>query len=87
MTDISKCPKCSGKMMKGSKENLDRNFACTRPEPDPEVTPRVKIQSYYCTSCGFMEFYRELKTDKRQPPSLIQDADKAMKLHEKEKKG
>jgi len=61
MSEIKKCPKCHGEMIKGSKENLERNFACTRGEPNPEVPQNVKIQPYYCKNCGYMEFYRENK--------------------------
>jgi predicted nucleic-acid-binding Zn-ribbon protein len=86
MSEVKKCPKCSGEMVKGSKENLERNFACTRGEPKPEVPQNVKVQSYYCKSCGYVEFYRELTVEERQTPSLIEDAEKALKLHRREKK-
>ena len=62
--EVMKCPKCSGEMIKGSKENLERNFACTRGEPHPEVAQTVKIQPYYCKNCGYMEFYREIRGGK-----------------------
>lgn len=51
-------------MIKGSKENLERNFACTRGEPNPEVPQVVKVQSYYCKNCGYIEFYRKLEKKK-----------------------
>ncbi len=60
-SEVKKCPKCNGEMIHGSKENLERNFACTRGEPNPEVPQVVKVQSYYCKNCGYIEFYRELK--------------------------
>lgn len=55
------CPKCDGEMIDGSNENLERNFACTRAEPNPEVPPLVKVQPYYCKDCGYIEFYKEMK--------------------------
>ena len=85
LSEVKKCPKCRGEMIRGSKENLEGNFACTRGEPNPEVPQIVKVQSYYCKSCGYMEFYRELMAEERQKPALIEDADKALKLHRKEK--
>ena len=85
LSEVKKCPKCRGEMIRGSKENLEGNFACTRGEPNPEVPQIVKVQSYYCKSCGYMEFYRELMAEERQNPALIEDADKALKLNRKEK--
>ena len=58
------CAKCGGKMIKGSKETLGGNFACTRAEPKPEREWRVRVQSYYCRKCGYIEFYKELKERK-----------------------
>ena len=58
-----KCPKCGGEMIMGSKENLERNFACTRGEPNPKAPQMVKIQPYYCKNCGYIEFYRETKEE------------------------
>jgi predicted nucleic-acid-binding Zn-ribbon protein len=52
------CPKCGGKMIEGSTETLGRNFACTRGEPKPEEW-RVRVQSYHCRECGYIEFYKE----------------------------
>ena len=57
------CPKSGGKMIKGSTENLGRNFACTRSEPKSEEL-RVRVQSYWCRKCGYIEFYKELKEKK-----------------------
>lgn len=62
--EVMKCPKCGGEMNKGSKENLERNFACTRGEPNPEVPQVVKVQSYYCKNCGYIEFYSKLEKKK-----------------------
>lgn len=86
MSEGKKCPKCGGEMVRGSNENLVRNFACTRGEPKPEDLQIVKVHSSYCKSCGYMEFYRELVAEERQTPSLIEDADKALNLHGKERK-
>lgn len=86
MSESGKCPKCGGKMAWGSDENLVRNFACTRGEPKPEDLRIVRVHSCYCKSCGYMEFYRESMAEERQTPSLTEDADKARKLHGKEKK-
>ena len=86
MSESKKCPKCHGEMVKGTSENLVRNFNCTRGEPKPEDLLIVKVQPYYCKRCGFMEFYRKSVARKGQIPSLVEDADKASKLHRKEKK-
>jgi len=60
MKETMKCPKCPGEMIKGSKESLERNFACTRGEPNPEIPQVVKVQPYYCQDCGYIEFYRKV---------------------------
>ncbi len=73
-------------MVWGTNENLVRNFACTRGEPKPEDLQIVRAHSCYCKSCGYMEFYRELMAEERQTPFLLEDADRASKLHRKEKK-
>lgn len=86
MSGVKTCPKCRGEMIRGSKENLERNFACTRGEPNPEVPQKVNVQPYYCRNCGYIEFYRELIAEERKRLSLIEDADQALKLHRKEKK-
>jgi predicted Zn-ribbon and HTH transcriptional regulator len=52
MSKDEKCPKCRGEMIKGAKGNLERNFACTRGEPNPKVPQIVKVQPYYCKDCG-----------------------------------
>lgn len=57
----TKCPKCGREMIRGSNETLGRNFACTRNEPKPKKLRIVKIQSYHCCKCGYMEFYKELR--------------------------
>ena len=86
MNNVKKCPKCDSEMVRGTSENLVRNFSCTRGEPRPEDLQVVKVRSSYCRSCGYMEFYRELAAEERQTPSLTEDADKALTLHRKEKK-
>ena len=65
MSEVKKCPKCNREMIKGSKENLGINFACTRRELNLEVPQLVKIQPYYCKNCGYIEFYRETKEGRR----------------------
>jgi len=67
MSEVKKCPKCKGEMIKGSKGSLERNFACTRGEPNPEVPQNVKVQSYYCKKCGYIEFYRESRNKGAEP--------------------
>lgn len=81
------CPKCRGTMVQGSKANLEGNFGCTRPEPNPETPHRIAVQAYYCASCGYLEFYRALAAKEKEPPTLIEDADRASELHRKETKG
>ena len=73
-------------MVAGTGENLVRNFSCTQGASKPEDKLIVRVQSYYCSSCSYMEFYRKAVAGRRQPPSLMQDADKALTLHVKEKK-
>jgi predicted nucleic-acid-binding Zn-ribbon protein len=86
MNNVKMCPKCGGEMVRGTNENLVRNFSCTRGEPKPEDVQIVKVHSSYCGSCGYMEFYRALVAEEKQNPSLIEEADEASKLHWKEKK-
>jgi hypothetical protein len=59
--ESKKCPKWAGDMIKGLKENLERNFACTCGQPNPEVPQAVKVQPYYCQTCGHIEFHREIR--------------------------
>jgi predicted RNA-binding Zn-ribbon protein involved in translation (DUF1610 family) len=64
MSDVKKCPKCGGEMIRGSNENLGRNFACTRSEPKPEELRVGKVLSYCCRNCGYVGFYKEMKEKK-----------------------
>jgi predicted nucleic-acid-binding Zn-ribbon protein len=60
---VEKCPKCGGKMVRGSGETLSNCFDCTRPPPDSEKQAQYdhRIQPHYCETCGYIEFYREKK--------------------------
>jgi len=61
MSEVKKCLKCGGIMVKGSVENLGLAFGCTRTEPKkPEDLPADRVQPYYCENCGYMEFYKKL---------------------------
>jgi len=61
MSNGKECPKCGGKMTKGSTENLGIAFGCTRAQPKkPEDLPAGRAESYYCRKCGYMEFYKKL---------------------------
>lgn len=62
MTEVKKCLKCNGEMIKGCAENLGIAFGCTRAEPEkPEDLPADRVESYYCGNCGYIEFYKKLE--------------------------
>jgi len=63
VSKVKKCPKCSGKMVIGSDQNLNDYFRCTRPPPDSKKHEQYdyKVQPYFCEICGYVEFYREKK--------------------------
>ncbi len=64
MSEVKKCPKCSGIMVRGLGENLGLAFGCTRTEPKkPEDLPADRVQPYYCGNCGYMEFYKKLNSE------------------------
>lgn len=61
MSEVKKCPKCRGKMVKGSEQTLGGVFECTRRESGkPEDQWVTVVQPYYCESCGYIELYKEL---------------------------
>jgi predicted Zn-ribbon and HTH transcriptional regulator len=63
-SEVKKCPKCDGTMIKGSEQTLDDAFRCTRGgTEDPTKLEKFdfRIQPYYCESCGYIEFYKEMK--------------------------
>jgi predicted nucleic-acid-binding Zn-ribbon protein len=62
VNEVKKCPKCAGKMARGSEQTLDVAFRCTRGGTEgPERLEKYnfKIQPYYCENCGYIEFYKE----------------------------
>jgi len=67
-----KCPKFGREMFKGSNENLVRNSACTRAEPEPEDSQIVEVQSCHCRNCGYMEFYKEREGAKPRNYRVLQ---------------
>jgi len=38
MGEVKKCPKCCGKMVEGSEQNLNDSFRCTRPPSDSNMS-------------------------------------------------
>ena len=57
--DALKCVKCGGEMAEGTKTVLGNVFACTRRESEKtEHLSLDRVQPYYCTECGFIEFYK-----------------------------
>lgn len=57
--DVLKCVKCEGEMAEGTKTVLGNVFACTRRESEKTDQPSLeRVQPYYCTKCGFIEFYK-----------------------------
>jgi len=66
MSGVKKCPKCSGRMIKGSEKTLNDAFRCTRPDSQKLEQYSFKIQPYYCERCGYIEFYKEIK-EKKEP--------------------
>jgi predicted nucleic-acid-binding Zn-ribbon protein len=64
MNETTKCPKCHGKMTRGSEQTLDDAFRCTRggSEGSKKLEKyNFKIQPYICEVCGYIEFYKEKK--------------------------
>jgi len=64
MNEAKKCPKCDGKMVRGSEQTMDDAFRCTRGGTEgPKKLEQYdfKIQPYYCEDCGYIEFYKERK--------------------------
>jgi len=64
VSEVKKCPKCNGDMSKGydlvAKE-LIGNTVTLRKKDD---WIGDKIVPYYCTACGFVELYKEMKEKK-----------------------
>jgi predicted Zn-ribbon and HTH transcriptional regulator len=61
MSEVKKCPKCSGEMLQGEfLKNL----------PKVVVSPKKgrrrfdKVIPAYCTKCGFIEIYKEMKKNR-----------------------
>jgi len=64
-SENKKCPKCGGGMVKGTKQVFGDHFACTRRDQKKlEEQGLDRIQAYYCESCGYIEFYKEIKKTK-----------------------
>jgi predicted nucleic-acid-binding Zn-ribbon protein len=61
MDEVKKCPRRDGKMLLGSEQNLDDTFRCTRPKLKKLERCGYRIQSYICSDCGYIEFYKEKK--------------------------
>jgi hypothetical protein len=66
--EVKKCPKCHGKMVRGSEETLDDAFRCTRGGAlgsrrleRYDFKYDFKIQPYCCENCGYIEFFKEKK--------------------------
>jgi predicted nucleic-acid-binding Zn-ribbon protein len=63
-TDVKKCPKCGGRMLSGSDQDLDDAFRCTRPKPKKLERLGFRVISHVCENCGFIEFYKERMEEK-----------------------
>lgn len=54
------CTKCGGKMAEGTKAIFGEVFGCTRRDPEKlEELNLDRVQPYYCTECGYVEFFME----------------------------
>jgi len=62
--EVKKCPKCRGKMVRGSEQTLDDAFRCTRGGTEgPHRLEKYdfRIQPYCCENWGYIEFFNEKK--------------------------
>ncbi len=65
MTEVKKCPKCSGEMV-----GAHRLVAHTRLLAGISLAKKGdlvgdRIIPFYCVSCGYIEFYKEMKDGKQ----------------------
>jgi predicted nucleic-acid-binding Zn-ribbon protein len=62
-----KCPRCKNAMAEGTKAIFGDVFGCTRRNPEKlEALQLDRIQPYFCTKCGYIEFYKETKQEKNR---------------------
>jgi len=61
MSEVKKCPKCSGEMVQGEfLKNLPKVIAI----PKRGRRSFDRVIPIYCKNCGFMEIYKEIKERK-----------------------
>jgi len=63
LSEVKKCPKCGGEMVEAG-----RLVAHTRVLTDVSLAKKGdvigdRIIPYYCRTCGYIEFYKEMKSD------------------------
>ncbi len=61
MRKTRKCPKCDGSMARAREEALGSFFGCTRNQKYIEALKGQRIESYLCSDCGYIEFYKKVK--------------------------
>jgi DNA-directed RNA polymerase subunit RPC12/RpoP len=55
---IMKCQKCGEKLAEVTADVFGNIFGCTRDPKNLDALHGETIQSYYCTNCGYLEFYK-----------------------------
>jgi ribosomal protein S27AE len=61
MSDTKKCPKCGGEMAEGALSSYPDRFRLLNPgDWHGDI-----IQVFYCKNCGYIEFYKEIKENKK----------------------
>lgn len=61
MSEVRKCPKCGGEMAP-AKVRMGVPTGLSLVIPGKEIPD--KIRPIYCTNCGYVEFYKEMKEKK-----------------------
>ena len=61
-----RCSKCGGVMVEGATPVFGDSFACTRRNQKKLEEQGVdRIRAYYCGNCGYLDFYKEIKKNKK----------------------
>lgn len=61
MSEVKKCPKCGGEMVRVSR--LSDGHAAVQLS-NGLLSFEGKVIPYYCKKCGFIELYKEMKEEK-----------------------